>query len=184
MSKGPIFTLDRELWLPKPAEQIFPFFADAANLEAITPRFLSFRVVTPGPIEMKEGTIIDYRLKVRGLPIRWRTRISLWRPPHCFRDEALISPYRQWIHTHTFEPRDGGTLCRDHVEYAVPGGRLVHTLLVRRDVEKIFDYRTEKLRELFGDARPDASETAPAAAPSAPAASEDPTSGSRTGGSA
>lgn len=138
-----------ELWLPRPPENIFPFFADAFNLEAITPPFLNFKVLTPAPIAMQEGALIDYKLRVHGLPVRWRTRISAWQPPHRFMDEQLRGPYRQWIHEHTFEPRDGGTLCRDIVKYAVPFDFLLHDAFVRRDVEKIFTFRAEVLRKHF-----------------------------------
>lgn len=139
-----------ELWLPLPPEKVFPFFADAFNLEAITPPWLNFNILTPRPIPMREGTLIDYRLRVRGLPLRWRTRISAWQPPHRFVDEQLRGPYRQWIHTHTFEVRDGGTLCRDIVQYAVLFDYIVHPLFVRRDVEKIFAFRQAALRARFG----------------------------------
>jgi ligand-binding SRPBCC domain-containing protein len=87
---------------------------------------------------MHSGTIIDYRLCVRGLPLRWRTRINEWQPPHRFVDERLRGPYRRWIHEHTFEPRDGGTLARDRVGYAVLFDSLLHRWFVRRDIEKIF----------------------------------------------
>lgn len=138
-----------ELWLPAPPESVFPFFADAANLESITPPWVHFRTLTPLPIEMREGTLIDYRLRLRGLPLRWRTLISAWEPPHRFVDEQLRGPYRLWIHEHTFEPRDGGTLACDRVRYAVPFDCLVHRLLVRPDLERIFQYRTEALRRHF-----------------------------------
>ena len=138
-----------ELWLPLPPEKLFPFFADAANLDAITPPWLNFRIVTPGPVDMREGALIDYRLRVRGLPLRWRTRINAWEPPHRFEDEQLRGPYRQWIHEHTFEARDGGTLARDRVRYAVPLDWLVHDWLVRPDIEKIFRHRSEMLKRRF-----------------------------------
>jgi ligand-binding SRPBCC domain-containing protein len=133
-----------------PPEKIFPFFADAFNLETITPPWLNFNVLTPRPLVMREGTLIDYRLRVRGLPVRWRTRISAWQPPHRFVDEQLRGPYRQWSHEHIFEPRDGGTLCHDIVKYAVLFDFLVHPLFVRRDVEKIFAFRAEALKNHFG----------------------------------
>jgi ligand-binding SRPBCC domain-containing protein len=142
-----------ELWLPLPPEELFPFFADAANLDAITPPWLNFRIVTPQPIEMRPGTLIDYQIRVRGLPMRWRTLIKEWQPPHRFVDEQLRGPYRQWIHTHTFEPRDGGTLARDCVSYAVPLDWLAHRWFVRPDIERIFQYRAEALRTQFGSRR-------------------------------
>ena len=138
-----------ELWLPLPPEELCPFFANAANLDALTPPWLNFHIVTPPPIEMKAGALIDYRLRVRGIPLRWRTRINVWQPPHGFVDEQIRGPYRQWLHEHTFEPRDGGTLARDHVRYAVPWDFLVHRWLVRPDVEKIFAFRAQALRKRF-----------------------------------
>ncbi len=146
--------LRAELWLPQPRSDIFPFFADARNLEAITPPWVNFRLLTPTPVGMRVGALIDYRLRVHGLPLRWQSEITDWAPPFRFVDEQRRGPYRQWIHTHEFEERDGGTLCRDHVAYAVPGGRFVNWLLVRRDVERIFAYRQEALRRLFAPARP------------------------------
>jgi len=138
-----------ELWLPLPPEKIFPFFADAANLDALTPPWLNFQIVTPLPITMREGTQIDYRLRIHGVPVRWRTGITAWQPPHRFVDEQISGPYRQWIHEHTFKPRDGGTLARDVVHYAAPFDFLVHRWLVRPDVEKIFAYRAQALRGIF-----------------------------------
>lgn len=145
-----IFTLQQEILLPRPLEEIFPFFSDAQNLEAITPDWMSFAIVTPKPIEMRMGALIDYKLRVRGIPLRWQSEITVWQPPFRFVDEQRRGPYRQWIHEHTFEVQEGGTLCRDVVRYAVFGGRLVERLFVRRDVEKIFAFRQAKLRELFG----------------------------------
>ena len=142
-----------ELWLPLSPEELFPFFADAANLDAITPPWLHFHIVTPRPIEMRAGTLIDYRLRMHGLPMRWRTRINDWQPPHRFVDEQLCGPYRQWIHTHTFEPRDGGTLARDVVHYAVPFDFIAHPLFVRRDIERIFEFRSAALRKRFSHSR-------------------------------
>lgn len=162
------FTLHTELWLPRTREEIFPFFADAYNLESITPPILNFSVLTPKPIEMHAGTLIDYRLKLRGIPIRWRTRIAAWEPPYRFIDEQLKGPYRLWHHEHLFKPENGGTRCIDHVTYAVPGGpgleRLAEKVFVRRDVHAIFKYRERKMLELFGTPTPptsDASQTMP-----------------------
>jgi ligand-binding SRPBCC domain-containing protein len=138
-----------ELWLPPPPEKLFPFFADASNLEALTPPWLNFKILTPTPVAIREGALIDYRLRVRGIPLRWRTRINVWQPPHRFVDEQIRGPYRQWIHEHDFEARDGGTLARDVVRYAVPLDFLVHGLFVRPDIEKIFAFRQERLLALF-----------------------------------
>jgi ligand-binding SRPBCC domain-containing protein len=138
-----------ELWLPLPPAELFPFFAAAANLDALTPPWLNFHIVTPPPIAMREGALIDYRLRVRGVPLRWRTRINVWQPPYRFVDEQIRGPYRQWIHEHTFEARDGGTLARDVVHYAVPWDFLVHHWLVRPDIEKNFAFRAQELRKRF-----------------------------------
>ena len=138
-----------EIWLPVPPERLFPFFADAANLGTITPPWLSFHMITPAPIHMRERALIDYKLRVRGVPLRWRTRIAAWQPPYRFVDEQLSGPYRQWVHEHTFEARDGGTLARDSVRYAVAFDFLLHDWLVRPDIERIFRYRETVLRKLF-----------------------------------
>ncbi len=138
-----------ELWLPPPPEELFPFFADAANLEALTPPWLRFRIVTPPPIVMRAGALIDYRLRVHGLPLRWRTRINVWEPPHRFVDEQVRGPYRQWIHEHTFERCDGGTLTRDKVHYAVPFDFLTHRWFIRPDIERIFQFRCAALKHRF-----------------------------------
>ncbi|MBM3263311.1 MAG: SRPBCC family protein [candidate division Zixibacteria bacterium] len=142
-----------EQWLPLPPEELFPFFADVGNLDAITPPWLHFGIVTPRPIEMRAGALIDFQIRVRGLPMRWRTLIREWQPPHRFVDEQLRGPYRQWIHEHVFEVHDGGTLARDVVRYAVPFDFIAHPLFVRRDIEKIFAFRQESLRARFGVAR-------------------------------
>jgi len=142
-------TFATELWLPEKRELVFSFFADARNLEIITPPWLKFHIVTPGPIEMRTGARIDYRLHVHGVPLQWLTEILAWQPPLRFIDEQLHGPYRQWIHTHTFDEKDGGTLCRDLVEYIVPGGRFINWLLVRRDIEKIFAYRQAFMKRHF-----------------------------------
>ncbi len=138
-----------ELLLPRPLAEIFPFFAEARNLEKITPPWLQFEVLTPDPIAMRPGTLIDYRIRVRGVPIRWRTEIVAWEPPHRFIDTQLTGPYRLWHHTHTFEDRGDSTLCRDEVRYWPLGGALIDWLFVRRDVTGIFKYRRKILLELF-----------------------------------
>lgn len=139
-----------EIWLPKPLEEVFSFFADAHNLQAMTPDWLDFSMVTPCPIVMRPRTLIDYRLRLRGFPIRWRSEITAWEPPYRFIDEQRCGPYKLWVHEHRFEAREGGTLVGDSVRYAVPGGWLVDCLFVRRDVERIFQFRRDKLQELLG----------------------------------
>jgi ligand-binding SRPBCC domain-containing protein len=141
-----------ELLLPRPRAEIFPFFAEARNLETLTPPWLKFEVVTPQPIVMRAGVLIDYRIRVHGLPIRWRTEIVEWNPPHQFVDVQLSGPYQLWHHTHTFEDCGNSTLCRDDVRYWPRGGALIDRLFVRRDVERIFAFRREKLQEMFGKA--------------------------------
>ena len=148
-----VFTLQTTLWLPQPADRVFAFFADAANLETLTPPWLRFRILTPLPIAMAAGTRLDYRLRYRGLPLRWRTEILAWEPPHRFVDSQIKGPYRRWVHEHTFVEQDGGTLATDNVEYALLGGALTNALLIGRDVERIFAYRRQRLHEIFGAAR-------------------------------
>jgi ligand-binding SRPBCC domain-containing protein len=143
------FNFRSEPWLPQPKETIFVFFADARNLQAITPRWLSFEVLTPPPIVMQAGTLIDYRLRVHGFPIRWRTEITGWNPPQHFVDTQLRGPYTLWHHTHTFSDHQGGTNCFDEVRYRPRGGRLLNYFFVRRDIEKIFAYRRECLLQHF-----------------------------------
>lgn len=143
------FMIQTELWLPRPRHEVFPFFAEARNLEVLTPPWLKFEVLTPAPIVMRPGTLIDYRITVHGLPLRWLTEIAEWKPPHMFVDWQLRGPYTLWHHTHTFAESNGGTLCLDQVRYRPRGGVLVHWLFVRRDVERIFKYRHQRLREHF-----------------------------------
>jgi ligand-binding SRPBCC domain-containing protein len=148
-----VHTLQREQRLPGTPQEVFAFFSDARNLEAMTPPLLRFKVITRGRIEMCVGTLIRYRLRIHGMPVSWTTVIRAWEPPHRFVDEQLRGPYAIWHHTHTFEP-DGerATIMRDVVRYAVGFGllgALANALVVRRDVEKIFDYRAERVRALL-----------------------------------
>jgi ligand-binding SRPBCC domain-containing protein len=138
-----------ELLLPRARNKVFPFFANAENLEALTPPWLRFRIVTECPITMQKGCLIDYNLRVHGIPLRWRTQITAWEPPFRFVDTMLRGPYRAWIHEHIFEERPDGTLVIDRVNYAVPGGRMVDRLFVRRDIESIFAFRRQKLLQIF-----------------------------------
>lgn len=145
--------LRSSLWVPQPPAAVWPFFSDAHNLPLLTPPWLKFAILTPAPIAMHVDARIDYRLKVRGLPLGWRTRIARWEPPYCFADEQERGPYRRWHHTHSFEPVDGGTVIGDQVEFAVRGGPLAPLLarwLVLPDVLRIFRWRLERMAERFG----------------------------------
>lgn len=146
--------LECELTLPRPVDDVFPFFADARNLEAITPKALRFEVLTPEPIEMTPGVLIDYRLRLRGVPFGWRTRIPVWEPPGRFVDEQIRGPYALWRHEHVFTPAEAGGSTRvlDRVDYRLPMGVLgacAHRLFVRRELRSIFAYRSRRLVELF-----------------------------------
>ncbi len=143
-------TFSTSQWLPAPLEETFAFFGEARNLERITPPFLRFRIMTPGAIEMRPGTLIDYQLRVRGVPVRWQTEITDWNPPNNFTDVQLRGPYRKWVHQHTFCSENGGTIVEDTIHYLVPGGTLIDRLIIRPDLRRIFGYRRIKIEELFG----------------------------------
>jgi ligand-binding SRPBCC domain-containing protein len=152
VDSAPTQLLEREQWLSRPIEQVFAFFGDATNLEAITPGWLRFSVVTPTPIVMGAGTRIEYRLSWHRLPMRWTTLIEVWEPPHRFVDTQFQGPYSFWHHTHIFQEQRGGTLIRDEVRYRLPLGWLgvvLHRLRIRRDLEAIFDDRARRIRELL-----------------------------------
>lgn len=152
----PMNTLKTWQWLPRPREEVFRFFSDARNLQRITPEFLHFEVLSPGPVEMRRGALIDYRLRLRGVPMRWRTEITSWDPPLRFSDIQVRGPYAEWIHTHTFEEENGGTLVRDEVRYRLWGPAfataLINRFLVAPDTKRIFEFRHKALEEIF-DAR-------------------------------
>ncbi len=144
-------TLYYSLTLPMPRAELFDFFADAANLQLITPPELDFTFVTPLPIEMRAGAIIDYRLRLKGLPFNWRSEITAWHPPEYFVDEQIEGPYRKWVHRHTFIEVDGGTTMEDEVHYRLPllpFGEAAHPM-VRQQLERIFSYRQERVQEIL-----------------------------------
>jgi ligand-binding SRPBCC domain-containing protein len=145
-------TLEIETRIGRPIDEVFAFFADAFNLDAITPPWLAFKTTTPAPIVMNVGTTIDYRLKIRGVPVRWRSLITAWEPPHRFVDEQVRGPYRRWIHEHTFEATGHQTRMIDRVRYAVWCDPLIHDLLVGPDVRRIFALRGEAIRARFAAA--------------------------------
>jgi ligand-binding SRPBCC domain-containing protein len=148
-----VHVLERDQVIPRERDEVFAFFADAFNLEAITPPWLGFRVITPGPIGMASGTPIEYRLKLHGLRVDWLTSIEIWEPGRRFVDTQVRGPYRLWRHTHLFEDHPNGTLVRDRVSYAIPLGplgELARLLFVRRDLDRIFDHRQVAVAEALG----------------------------------
>jgi ligand-binding SRPBCC domain-containing protein len=144
--------LEREQFIPRPLGEVFAFFADAGNLEAITPAFLNFRILTPRPIPIEAGSLIDYQIRLFGVPLQWRTRIEEFEPPRQFSDVQLRGPYKLWHHTHEFREVEGGTLMTDRVQYQLylgPIGWLAHALWVRRTLVRIFDYRRQTIERLL-----------------------------------
>ena len=150
-----VFELAREQWIPAPIEAVFAFFSDAWNLEAITPRWVHFRIHTPRPLELRAGARIEYELRLAGVPFAWRTRFTSWDPPHGFVDVQERGPYALWEHTHRFAPCGDGVLMEDHVRYALPFGplgALAHAVAVRPALAAIFDFRFAAIRARFGRA--------------------------------
>lgn len=151
-----------DTFLPRPREEVFAFFSEAGNLGRITPDSLGFEILPPEPQVMGEGTIIDYRIRLRGFPMRWRTLIRDWRPPFEFSDQQLRGPYKLWLHRHVFEEVEGGTLVKDRVRYILPFspmGELLHPV-IRAELRHIFGYRKKVMQDLF----PPASGPTPASA--------------------
>lgn len=141
--------LRTELWLPQPRERIFNFFCDPGNLERITPPWLRFEILTPKSIKMAPGTVLDYRLRLRGIPLRWQSIITVWEPPFRFVDKQTKGPYSLWVHEHIFTEHEGGTVVGDKVLYAAPGGGIINRLLVAPDLRRIFRYRQQIPQKLF-----------------------------------
>ena len=148
--------LERELWLPQPVERVFAFFAEAENLERITPPELRFRIVTKQPIALAAGATIDYRLSLFAIPFGWRSVITAWDPPRTFTDEQVRGPYALWVHRHVFEPSGAGTIIRDRVRYRLPFGPLGDLFhpLVKRQLSRIFDYRRRAVEAAFDGGAP------------------------------
>lgn len=151
---APEYVLKREQWVPHPMETVFPFFEAPHNLAKITPPWLGFHVIAMAPNTIQRGTLVTYRLLWLGIPYRWRTRIEAWEPNTQFVDTMLSGPYIFWRHTHTFEECAGGVYLTDRVRYRLPFGPLgilLHALVVRRQLDRIFDYRVEKIATLLAD---------------------------------
>lgn len=149
--------LVRSQFIPRPRAAVFAFFSDAANLERITPATLRFRIVTPGPIVMRVGALVDYELRLYGVPLRWTTRIETFEPGVAFTDVQLSGPYRFWHHRHAFfDAEGGGTTMTDTIDYELPFGplgALAHVLFVKRSLARIFDFRARAVGEAMGEAR-------------------------------
>jgi ligand-binding SRPBCC domain-containing protein len=144
------FTFHHEQRFDLDLPAVFAFFSEAQNLERITPPWLNFQILTPPPLTMAVGTIIDYRLRLHSIPLRWQSEITAWEPPYRFVDEQRRGPYRSWIHAHSFQEEGGVTVVRDDVRYAVPGGRLIQRFFVEPDLRRIFAFRAQRLAELLG----------------------------------
>jgi len=147
-----IYALRQEQWISRPIDEVFAFFSDARNLEAITRSWLGFKILSMSSSSIVEGTEIRYRLRLHGIPIQWRTEICGWVPPHCFVDVQRSGPYELWHHTHRFEAYGDRTKMIDKVRYTLPFGvlgRVVHALSVHGDVREIFDYRRQRIDDCF-----------------------------------
>ena len=145
--------LERQQWLPQPLDCVFDFFSRAENLGRLTPPWLHFQMKTPAPVDMHSGALIDYTIRLAGIPLAWRTRIDEWKPGERFVDTALRSPYALWHHTHEFVEQPGGVLMTDRVDYALPLGvlgEIAHLVAVRAALAVIFDYRYAAIAEIFG----------------------------------
>ena len=152
-TRDPSTMLEMEQWVPKPPEEVFAFFADAHNLERITPPFLKFKILAVSTPALQTGTRIDYRLSLHGVPVRWQSLIRDWEPNRAFVDTQTRGPYHRWEHAHEFESYQGGTVIRDRVHYELPLGALgglVAGRFVAKDVGTIFAFRRAKVREIFG----------------------------------
>ena len=150
-----VYTLKKEQKISKNINEVFDFFSKPENLSTITPDRMGFKILTPSPIDMKDGALIDYTVRIMFIPIRWRTLITKYAPPNLFVDQQLKGPYSMWHHTHTFKKlSEEETLIEDIVKYCVPFGfigGIVHYLYIKKDLESIFSYRKEKIKEIFSD---------------------------------
>jgi ligand-binding SRPBCC domain-containing protein len=146
------YLFEKELRITASLEEVFAFFSKAENLGTITPAFVGFAILSPVPIEMRIGTIIDNRIRVFGIPLRWKSKITAWDPPLHFADEQLKGPYRKWLHDHTFHVEGEYVVMNDRVQYQVPGGiiaPLIHFLIVRPQIRAIFGHRNRVIGSLF-----------------------------------
>lgn len=146
-------TFESEQFIAQPIEKVFNFFSDEKNLELLTPPFLGFQVTYKSTPKIEKGTEIRYRLKIHGIPCQWITQIDEWEEGRYFIDRQVKGPYSLWVHRHSFESVEGGTLMRDHVQYRLPMGEIGQWVVgrwVRKDIEKVFQYRTDQIKKIFG----------------------------------
>lgn len=146
------YKLVKSQFIEKPINEVFSFFEKPENLQEITPPYLNFKIITPSPIKMEVGQVISYKIKLRGIPIKWNSLISSYDPPNSFIDQQIKGPYAIWHHTHRFKEQDGGTLIEDEVKYAIPFsilGRILNYIFIKNDLKKIFLYREEKIGLIF-----------------------------------
>jgi ligand-binding SRPBCC domain-containing protein len=146
------YTFKKAITIEKPLEQVFQFFSKAENLTKITSANLNFEILSPLPIKMEEGVLIDYRIKLYHIPFRWQTKITVWKPPFKFVDVQLKGPYKLWIHDHFFEESATGTRMSDYIEYQIPGGLfapIIHQQKIRKDIENMFDFRKKIIDQIF-----------------------------------
>lgn len=150
------YILETETILDMPLDEVFPFFADAHNLNRVTPPWLDFEIISDRDMGMNVGTQVQYRLKLHGIPVRWRSEITEWDPPNKFTDTQIQGPYRLWVHEHIFRPDADKTIMRDRVTYSVPGwifAPLIHSVFVKRDLDRIFSYREKIFKRIFSSSR-------------------------------
>ena len=148
------YELKRNQFIPQPIEQVFSFFSKPENLEKITPQNLHFSILTSIPIDMKTGQVIDYLIRLKGIKICWSSIISSYDPPHSFVDEQIQGPFTNWVHSHNFKEKNGGTIIIDHVKYSIPFGligRIANNIFVEKDLVDIFDYREKTIMEIFNN---------------------------------
>ena len=148
------YELDVEQFIDQPVEKVFKFFSRPENLEKITPPRLGFTIMTPSPIPMEKGSLIDYTIRILGFPVHWRTLITSYDPPHGFVDEQIKGPYVLWHHRHSFKKENGGTIIRDTVRYVVPLGiigRFLNLIWIRKDLKDFFAYRRKFIANKFGE---------------------------------
>ena len=147
--------LHKQQWVPVALPEVFSFFSDPQNLSKITPPWVGFKILTPAPVVMGTGTLIDYEVRLHHIPMRWRSEITEWMPPYRFCDVQLKGPYSYWRHVHSFAESNGGTLVSDDIEYSIPfgwmpGASLIEALFVKPELERIFTHRGVALRTEFG----------------------------------